>query len=85
VVIVQAPVLRILLVAHVLFPEQVVAMVVIIGDSHVDGTTRVLVPVHRHLYIDRMEFRVGDGGCVFGSFVKTRAEYSYFLITLSHI
>ena len=73
-VIVQLPVLWFLLVAHVLFPEQVVAVVIIIGDSHVEGTTRVLVLVHRHLDVDRADLRVGDGGgCVFESFAHPLA------------
>ena len=44
-VIVHVPVLRFLLVAHALFPEQVVAIVIIIGDGHVEGTTWVLVMI----------------------------------------
>lgn len=65
----HVPVLRFLLTAHVLFPEQVVAMVIIIGDGHVEGTTWVLVMIHRHLHVDRTDIRIGDGGGgVFGSF-----------------
>lgn len=37
-------------------------MAVIIGDSHVEGTTRVHVVIHRHLDVDRADVRVGDGG-----------------------
>jgi hypothetical protein len=73
-VMIHFPVLWFFLVAHVLFPEQVVAIVKIIGDGHVEGTTRVFVMVRRHLYVDRAEFRVGDGGRgVFGSFAHPLA------------
>ena len=47
-------------VAHVLFPEQVVAGITVIRDGHVKGTLWVFAILHRHLDIDRTEVRVGD-------------------------
>ena len=59
---VDGPILRFFLIAHVLFPEQVVAMVVIIRDGHVEGTAWVPVVLYRHLYVARADIRVGEGG-----------------------
>jgi hypothetical protein len=65
----HVPVLWFLLIAHMLFPEQVVAMVVIIGDGHVEGATWILVMIHRHLDVDWTDIQVSDGGRgVFGGF-----------------
>lgn len=58
----HVPVLRFLLVAHVLFPEQVVASVVIIGDGNIERTVLAHIVGLCHLYIDRTDLRVGDGG-----------------------
>ena len=47
-------------VAHVLFPEQVVAGMTVIRDGHVERTLWVFAILHRHLDIDRTQVRVGD-------------------------
>ena len=61
-VIFDIPVLWFLLIAHMLFPEQVIAGVTIIRNRHVEGTLWVFALVHRHLDVDRTQVRVGDGG-----------------------
>jgi hypothetical protein len=61
-VIVHIPIRRFLLVAHVLLPEQIVAVVEIVGGGHVGGPKGILILLDRHLDIDGTDLRVGDGG-----------------------
>ena len=65
----HVPVLRFLLITPVLLPEQVIARVRIILDSHIERTLRVHVIRNRRLDVDRAQVRIGDGGRgVSGSF-----------------
>src|SRR5689334_3921784 len=59
---VDLPVRGFLPVAHVLFPEQVVAVMIIIRGGHIERATRVLAVINSHLDVDLAELRVGDGG-----------------------
>jgi len=71
---VHVPVLWLLLVAHVFLPEKVIAMVNVVGHSHVEGTLGVPALLQRHLDVDWADVRVGDhSGAIFGGFAQSLA------------